>query len=310
MNKSLRIGLLLLVSVLSYFTILNSFSYGWFNSLSAFALTAFLIFPPMLIALYTVKRPELYVVICFVIFGIVFLKCGYNANRRDMTQEEKDQEMIDNLPEEKEKTYKSLRNGDVFYPSTRTYFAIKNTVEDSLRAILNIPYSQITNDSIHSNIFLHIFHTMAYIDDTLQTQMYRNAMYKSLRIDTMLFSPNLDRFLGFMSYTSTYYDDNKMKNIEYGEYAIILGSIQDKMVRVVCWNPTETKTNYPNQACAYYCTFNFMHDKLYEFENISFTSKKYWTKQKKLNVEGKLYYTYEINPETKKPYPMVIVQLP
>jgi hypothetical protein len=310
MNKPLRIGILLLVCISSYFSIHNSFSYGWFNQLSALVLTAIFILPPTLLALFTVKRTDIYALICFIILGVVFVKFGYDANRRDLSQAEKNQEMIKNLPSEIEKTYKSLRKGDIFYPTKSTYFAIKNTIEDSLRTILNIPYSQITNDSIHTNIFLHIFHTMPYIDDTLQTQLYRSAMYNSLRIDTMLFSPNQDRFLGFMSYTSTYYDDNEMKNVDYGEYAIILGSIDNKTVRVACWNPTETKTNYPNQECAYYYTFNFMHDKLYEFEKINFTSKEYWSNPKTVTIEGMSYFSYEINQKTKKPYPILIVQLP
>lgn len=265
----------------------------------------------VLLGLFLLFLPSFvyYLVQIAIIVGI-----WYNLHKdyvkKHMTKEEKDLEMIKDLPRQKKIFLKKFNEGEIFTPNEFVYNNIKLRTKEGILDIINSPCTKTENDSIEYNktLFYHLF----CFNDSKQTMTNKGFITESFRIDTMLFSPKFDKIIAFITYGETYIDDSS-KTKKYYVCNTFAGKIVGDTIFFGNLSDLDSPYEYPAQDCAFYIEFNRMDDELRILnEQFSFVNKDFWEKAhyfKKVMVGNKEYFDFQYNSYKKWPNPTLKVPI-
>ena len=268
-------------------------------------LGAVLIFSASLFILMLLKKiiedKHIYIFL-IIVFSIALFSIHYTSWRicvyQDPLLTERNRVVFGSVNDNKKLVEKMIKEGEVFMPTKNEFIVVKQSIYNTLKKLLDQPYKLRIKDSLNSEIYFQVFNWRSYDEDSASTNLYNSSRSKSLRIDTILFSPDFKKIIVFASFTSHYIVYKGTPNtispsdiLDSNSYSItLLGIVKGNKLLLGNKEMDYPAYGFSNQESAYYQTF------IHNNESYTFTKKEFWDRGffELKKIDDKQYYVFEI----------------
>jgi len=234
-----------------------------------------------IIVYFIIKKNQFYIQLLihgtgvFLIYYSTYLVCIY----REPILEPKETRALKlkNINNTREQVNNILSNSDIYKPNIKILENDKQKIRETIKNFFNKSYHIIKNDSIYKDSIYQLVDSNISALDSIETDSYFKSVYNSVDIDQIMHSPDLTKFLVFVSFNETF--TINPGQIESGANSFVLIGIKEsKQIKLYRFYFEGYSTvNNPNKESAFYEVFIYLtnHSK-YSSRLTPINKKEFW----------------------------------